>query len=79
MADEPDPQAQRRRPGRPPSLLAAAMIGMERALFDREPHEVVELVDRSGVDDEPVRLYLHPDIPEASLILIRPPRPLDRG
>ena len=54
------------------------MVGLERALFDREPNEVVEVIDESGADHDPITLYLHPDIPEASLVLLRPNR-FDRG
>lgn len=50
------------------------MTGLERALFDRDPHELVEIVDHSGADHDPITLYLHPDIPEASLVLLRPDR-----
>lgn len=57
-------------------MLAAAMIGLERALYDREPNEIVEVVDHAGNGHDPITLYLHPDIPEASLILLRLPRPL---
>lgn len=58
-------------------MLATAMIGLERALHDREPNELVELVDAAGQDDDPITLYLHPEIPEASLVLLRLPRSLD--
>lgn len=54
-------------------VVAAMLLGLRDVLDPRED-EVTIARDHGGdgFDPEPLTLFLHPDVPEASLVLLRP-------
>jgi hypothetical protein len=54
-------------------IVAAMLLGL-RDVLEPVEDEIAVVVDHDGlgVDAEPITLFLHPDVPEASLVLLRP-------
>jgi hypothetical protein len=50
------------------------MLGIREVLEPRPSEEIPIVVDHDGEghDPDPVGVYLHPDIPEATLVVLRP-------
>ena len=54
-------------------VVAAMLFGLRDVLDPREDEiTVARDHDGHGFDPEPVTLFLHPEVPEASLVLLRP-------
>ncbi|MGH8990892.1 MAG: hypothetical protein ACRDZ7_05120 [Acidimicrobiia bacterium] len=60
-----------RRRGAATALVSALVLGIQAALAPKKKAPIV--IDHRRVEplDEPIALYFHPEVPEATLVLIR--------
>jgi hypothetical protein len=70
----PDPSNPRRRSrSTASSMLGAAMLGLHQVLYGEQQTDIVMVVESDGDPPDPqeVEVYLDPDDPDASIVMVR--------